>query len=135
MQPTPYLFFNGDCAEAIKAYARILDAEIVSTMAAGDMPDFPVPEDKKTWLAHAELKIGDGSLMASDNIMGESAKMQGCSVMLSFAAKSEAEAVFNALAEGGSVEMPFEPTFWSAGFGTLSDRYGVRWMIGTDEAA
>ncbi|MGI9393492.1 MAG: VOC family protein, partial [Boseongicola sp.] len=67
-------------------------------------------------------------------IMGESSAMSGCSVMLSLATHEEAQTVFDKLAVGGEVEMPFAPTFWSSGFGTLSDRFGVKWMIGADEA-
>jgi PhnB protein len=43
--------------------------------------------------------------------------------------ESEAEHVFNALAEGGTVIMPLEKTFWAPKFGMLEDRFGVDWMV------
>jgi PhnB protein len=133
MQPVPYLFFNGTCREAMETYARILGAETEITMLASDgPPDMPVPEDKKDWIMHATLKIDQGHLMMSDNVMGTSDQMSGSSVLLSYPSVTEAKRVYDALAEGGTPEMPFEPTFWSAGFGTLTDRFGIRWMIGTD---
>jgi len=135
MHPTPYLFFNGQCRQALTRYAEIFGTQIEDLMPASDMPpDFPVPDDRKDWVMHAQLRIGEGVIMVSDNLMGESATMDGASVMLSYPTVDEARAVFDALAEGGEITMAFEPTFWAAGFGTLRDRFGVRWMIGTDEA-
>ena len=134
MTPTPYLFFNGQCAEAIEAYAEIFGGEIDQRMPASEMPpEFPVPDDRKDWVMHSRIKIGDGFLMASDNLMGETSGMAGSSVMLSFPTADEAKAVFDKLADGGDVEMAWAPTFWSAGFGTLTDRFGIKWMIGCDE--
>ncbi|WP_419907769.1 VOC family protein [Hoeflea sp.] len=134
MTPTPYLFFNGQCAEAIAAYAEIFGGEILEQMPASGMPpEIPVAEERKGWIMHSRMRIGDGELMASDNIMGESAQMDGSSVMLSFPTAAEGKAAFDQLAEGGEIQMAWEPTFWSAGFGTLTDRFGIRWMIGTDE--
>ncbi|MCR9137493.1 MAG: VOC family protein [Alphaproteobacteria bacterium] len=134
MTPTPYLFFNGQCAEALAAYADIFGGEIMETMPASQMPpDFPVPDDRKDWIMHARLRIADGYLMASDNIMGNSEAMAGASVMMSFPTAAEGKSVFDRLCEGGDVQMAWAPTFWSAGFGTLTDRFGVKWMIGCDE--
>jgi len=136
MKPSAYLFFNGNCAEAIAAYADIFAGEIVMTMPASDMPaEFPVPEDRKNWIMHATLRIGDGELMASDDVMGNSAPMAGCAVIVSLPTRDAAYTAFNRLAKGGMIQMAFEPTFWSKGFGTLTDRFGIKWMIGTDEAA
>jgi PhnB protein len=134
MNPTPYLFFNGTCAEAMAFYAETLGAEIEASMRASEMPgDFPVPDERKDWIMHGMLRIGEGHLMMSDNIMGTSSSMDGASVMLSYPTRDEAHRVFSALSDEGAVTMPFETSFWSAGFGTLTDRYGIRWMIGCDE--
>lgn len=133
MHPTPYLLFNGNCAEAMAAYAKIFGSEVNTAMKAGEMPDVPIPDDRKDWIAHSDLKIGDGVLMASDNIFGQPEPMAACSVMLSYPTTAEARAIFDKLADGGAITMAFEPTFWSAGFGTCTDRFGVHWMIGTDE--
>lgn len=135
MQPIPYLFFNGTCREAMQFYADAIGAEIVMTMPVGDGPaDMEVSEEKRDWIMHGTLQIGEGQLMMSDNIMGTSDAMAGVSVMLSYPTTKEAASVYAALSEGGLQEMPFEPTFWSAGFGTLTDKFGIRWMVGTDEA-
>ncbi len=136
MQPSPYVFFNGNCAEAIDAYADIFGGKIVMTMPASDMPpEYTVPEDRKDWIMHAAVQIGDGVLMASDDVTGEAGAMAGCSVIISLPSRDAAKAAFDRLAEGGETEMPFEATFWSSGFGTLTDRFGIKWMIGTDDEA
>ncbi|MEM9707578.1 MAG: VOC family protein [Pseudomonadota bacterium] len=132
MTPTPYLFFNGNCAAALAAYEAIFNVKTAMTMKASEMPDIPVPDDRKDWIAHGELAFEGGSLMMSDNIFGTSETMTGSSVMLSYAEVARAREVFDRLAEDGEVTMAFEPTFWSAGFGAVTDRFGIRWMIGTD---
>ena len=135
MLPTPYLVFNGNCAEAIAAYADIFGGEVLDQMPASGMPpEYRVPEDRKGWIMHSRVRIGDGELMASDDIMGISSPMAGSSVMVSLPTAAEGKIAFDRLAEGGSVEMEWSPTFWAAGFGTLTDRYGIKWMIGCDEA-
>ncbi|MCP4998512.1 MAG: glyoxalase/bleomycin resistance/extradiol dioxygenase family protein [Hyphomicrobiales bacterium] len=134
MTPTPYLFFNGQCAEAIAAYADIFDGEIMEQMPASELPpEYPVAEDRKSWIMHSRISIGDGFLMASDDIMGDGTVMAGSSVMVSLPTASEGSAVFDRLAEGGEVQMAWSPTFWSAGFGTLTDCFGIKWMVGCDE--
>ena len=133
MQPIPYVFFNGNCAQALARYAEIFGGEPELLPASQMPPEFPVPDDRKNWVMHGSLKIGNGMLMASDSLMGESASMSGCSVTISMSGLEEARNIFEKLAEGGEITMPFAPTFWSAGFGTLTDRFGVHWMIGCDE--
>ncbi len=134
MNPTPYLFFDGNCAEALDFYAGVFGAEVDMKLPASEMPpEYPIPEDRKNWIMHASMKVGEGELMLSDALFGESGAMSGCSVMVSLPTTPEAASTFRQLSEGGNVEMAFEPTFWSAGFGTLTDKFGVRWMVGSDE--
>ena len=54
--------------------------------------------------------------------------------MVELPGAEEARKVFDALSEGGEIRMEFQPTFWAAGFGTLTDRFGVRGMVGCEEA-
>ena len=134
MNPTPYLFFDGNCADALDFYADVFGAEIDMKLPATEMPpEYPLPDDRKDWIMHASMKVGDGELMLSDTLFGESGTMSGCAVMVSFPTTPEAANIFQRLSDGGMVEMAFEPTFWSAGFGTLTDRFGVKWMVGSDE--
>ncbi|MDA7949390.1 MAG: glyoxalase/bleomycin resistance/extradiol dioxygenase family protein [Hyphomicrobiaceae bacterium] len=134
MTPTPYLFFNGNCAEAIASYVEIFGGEIMEKMPASDMPpEYDVPDENRHLVMHSRIRIGDGFLMASDNLMGENTEMTGSSVLVSLPTVDAGKAAFDTLADGGAIEMPYGPTFWSKGFGMLTDRFGVRWMIGCDE--
>ncbi|MNN97146.1 hypothetical protein D3C81_2162530 [compost metagenome] len=73
-------------------------------------------------------------LMASDTTPDRPTQgMSGCSISLNVDSIAEAERVFNALAEGGKVDMPLEATFWAARFGMLVDRFGVSWMINCEK--
>ena len=54
---------------------------------------------------------------------------KGFSVSIGIADPVEAERIFHALAENGTVRMPIQKTFWSARFGMLVDRFGIPWMI------
>ncbi len=136
MKPEAYLFFNGDCRAALDTYTRVFGGTVEYMMTAADMPDGEIPggipEDRRDWIMHANLRIGEGQLMASDTMTGTSAAMDGCSVIVELPDADQARAAFDALAEGGEITMPFEATFWSPGFGTLRDKFGVRWMIGTE---
>ena len=135
MQPVPYLFFKGTCDEAMRFYARTFGSGEPDIMPFSSMPEeernrMPgVPADA---VMHAALKVGDGWNYASDDPSGETPAMAGNSITLSFPTVDEAKRVFDTLSEGGETRMAFEPTFWSPGFGALTDRYGTRWMIMAD---
>ena len=135
MTPIPYLFFDGACREAMTAYAEIFGGRVETMMTAAEMPpgEMPVPEDRKGWIMHAAVVFDAGMLMASDDLSGQSGPMAGCSVHMALPTAAEGAAVFGRLVEGGEVGMPYGATFWTPGFGTLRDRFGVRWMISTTE--
>jgi len=134
MDIKPYLFFNGQAREAATLYADVFGIPVPEMMTmAGAPPDTPVPEDRRDWVMHCEMKIGNSGLYLSDDFMANSPAMEGCSVMVNLPTAAEAKSVFDRLAEKGEIRMPWEATFWSAGFGTLTDRFGIRWMVGTDE--
>ena len=59
----------------------------------------------------------------------------GTSISLMIEDPSEAERIFNALAEGGQVSMPFGQTFWAYRFGLATDRFGIPWMVNCEKAA
>lgn len=134
MQATPYLFFSGNCAEAMQFYAQTLGTAAPEIMPFSSMPpeaqaQMPgVPADA---VMHASLNLGDGMIYASDDPSGGQA-MAGCNVHLTLPDAAEAKRVFDAFAEGGEVRMPLEASFWASAFGTCTDRFGIRWMISAD---
>lgn len=132
MTPTPYLIFQGTCREAMAFYADVFGGEVTMMMPADGAEGFEVAPEKAGWILHGEVRFDGGVLMGSDDIMGQSPAMAGCSVMMALTTVEDGARAFARLAEGGHVEMDYGPTFWSPGFGTLSDRFGIRWMISTD---
>lgn len=127
-----YLFFDGRCAEAMRFYERTLDAKIEMMMRHDEAPGAePLPPALAARVLHARLAGPDGLvLMASDGMAGQAyAGMQNFSLSLTYPTVAQARAIFDALAEGGEIRMPFEPTFWAGGFGMLVDRYGTPWMV------
>ena len=136
MKLNTYLNFNGRCAEAFKFYEKTFGGRIGMIMTHGESPakDF-VPADWHDKIMHVRLDVGDQILMGSDAPPAHYQKPQGMVVSVTVPAPSEAERIFNTLAEGGKITMPFQKTFWSAGFGMAVDRFGIPWMVNSDQAA
>jgi len=94
-----------------------------------------VPPAWRDRIIHATLKVGDTLLMGSDAPAEHYQKPQGLYVSLSVATPADADRIFNALAEKGTVQMAVQTTFWSPRFGMLVDRFGIPWMVNCDQAA
>ncbi|EBA06577.1 VOC family protein [Sagittula stellata] len=132
MQMTPYLFFRGNCRAAFNRYAEILDLPAPQIMDFSQLPEAErenMPGAAEDAVMHAMLMLPSGALMGSDDIGPEFQPMAGCSVNLMVATAQEANRVFDALAEGGEIRMPLAETFWTPAFGTLTDAFGIRWMV------
>ncbi|HJU94133.1 MAG TPA: VOC family protein [Pyrinomonadaceae bacterium] len=134
MELSPYLIFNGDCAEALKFYEQTLGARIeFSTTFAGSPAAEHAPPEWGDKILHATMKIDGQTVMGSDAPPGHYAKPQGISVSIALSDRDKGERIFNALAEGGTITMPFEKTFWAEGFGMCVDRFGIPWMVNCGE--
>jgi PhnB protein len=129
----PYLFFNGNCEQAVEFYRTALGAEVEMTMRYKESPEPPqpgmVPPGFENKIMHTSFRVGQTTVMASDGCSPEKANFQGFSLSLSVASEKEADAAFAALAKGGQVRMPLAKTFWSPRFGMVTDRFGIGWMI------
>lgn len=136
MRINPYLFFDGNCEEAFEFYARVLGGRIEAMFPHEGSPAAEqVPAAWRSKIMHARLGIGDQVLMASDAPPGHQEPMQGFSDSLNVDDAGEAERVFHALAEGGTVRMAIAETFWAVRFGMLVDRFGTPWMVNCEKAA
>jgi PhnB protein len=133
MQAQPYLSFEGRAEEAAEFYQRTIGAKLEMLMRFKESPEPPPPGSTapgmENKVMHMSLRIGDTVLMGSDGHCSGKAGFQGFSLALSVANEAEAERVFKALSDGGQVQMPLTKTFFSPSFGTLSDRFGVGWMV------
>ena len=137
MQIQPYLFFDGRCEEAITFYQKTLGAEVQMLMRFKESPEPPQPggcgapgQDDK--IMHASIRIGDTTVMCSDGMCAGKPTFAGFSLSISVKTEAEADRIFNALADGGQVQMPLAKTFFSPRFGMVADRFGVGWMVIVD---
>jgi PhnB protein len=136
MQFTPYLNFNGECETAFRFYERVLGGRIEAIMTHGESPIADqVPPAWHKRILHARLVVGDAVLMASDSPPEHYTKPSGIYVSISLEDPAEADRIFYALAENGTITMPIEKTFWAARFGMLVDRFGIPWMVNCDQGA
>ena len=128
----PYLFFNGRCEEAIEFYKKALGADVNMLMRFKDSPEAPKPgctPSDMNKVMHAQFQIGETVVMASDGRATGNPKFEGFALSLTVKTEAEADKTFNALANGGKIEMPLAKTFFSARFGMVEDKFGVFWMI------
>jgi PhnB protein len=129
----PYLFFNGNCEQALKFYGAALGAKVEMMMRYKESPEPPppgrLPPGFENKIMHSSFRVGQTTVMASDGCSTDKPKFEGFQLSLSVADEKEAERVFAGLADGGQVSMPLAKTFWSPRFGMVTDRFGVGWMI------
>lgn len=130
MEANAYLNFNGQCAEAFKFYEKTFGGTIEAMFTNGETPaaEFVSPETKDH-IMHARLRVGDTVFMGSDAPPQMYQKPQGMYVSLAIEKPEDAERIFAALEEGGSVQMPIDKTFWAERFGMVVDRFGTPWMV------
>ena len=128
------LSFAGNCRQAFEFYAEVLGGEITAAMPYGDAPpEMPMPAEMKDWLMHCWLQVGNQAIMGSDMHSDWATRINepknGFDVTFHTESREEGQRVFDALSEGGKVGMPFAESFWSPGFGSLTDRFGIPWMV------
>jgi PhnB protein len=129
-QIQPYLFFNGNCEDALAFYSEAVGATVDHMMRYKESPQ-PMPGLKPDFddkVCHVTFRIGGATIMAADDCMSNR-KFDGFSLSLSVPTEADAHQAFNALAAGGSITMPLMKTFWSPCFGMLTDKFGLGWMV------
>jgi PhnB protein len=134
MKINAHLAFNGQCDAAFKFYEQVLGGKITMKMTYGESPmakEFSGETQKQ--IMHARIQIGDAVIMGADAPGGRYQKPQGFQLTLSPEKPEEAERIFKALSEKGTVIMPMEETFWAHRFGMLVDQFGTPWMINCEK--
>jgi len=129
----PYLFFDGRCEKAIEFYRRALGAEVQMLMRFKDSPEPPQPgcqpSGSENKVMHAQFSVGETLILASDGRCTGKPSFQGFALSLTVPNEADADRYFNALADGGQIQMPLAKTFFSPRFGMVADRFGVFWMV------
>jgi PhnB protein len=128
LNPCVSLSFDGQCEAAFKFYERCLNGKITFMLTWGDSPMANVaPPDWSRKIAHATLVVGNTRLQGSDPLDFYESPRGFCIAL--HPAAQDAERLFADLAEGGTVGMPLQQTFWAVRFGTVTDRFGIPWAI------
>lgn len=143
MSLNPYVFFDGTCEEAIRFYQDAVGAELRYKMTFGEMPaneahasegctsapDFP-PEN----IMHANVRIAGNDVMMSDGNQGQNEnRHQGYALTLTTRDVNEGRRWFDNLSQQGNVTMPWSETFWAYGFGMVTDKFGIPWMVNVEK--
>lgn len=125
----PYISFHNNARDALEFYQSVLGGELdISTFAAFDMGQ----DAAENYLVmHGQLETPDGlTLMASDTPSSMTfVTPAGISISISGDDEATLEGYWNGLAEGGTVNQPFETPPWGGRFGMLTDKYGIDWML------
>ncbi len=131
----PYLAFAGNCRDAFTRYQQVFGGELVllgmsdAPAAAGPPPAGANPDA----IMHAALMTDDALLMGADDPSGDfDGSVNGMCVNCSLPDVDEAKRVFEALAEGGQVQVPIGETFFAPAFGLCTDPFGTPWMVMVD---
>ncbi len=136
MQLSSYLFFNGQCEAAFKFYEQCLGGKIEGMKTHAETPaEANVPAKWRDKILHACMIVGESVLMGSDAPPDHFKQPQGFSVSIQLNDTVKGERTFKELAEGGTVLMPFQQTFWAAGFGMCVDQFGIPRMVNCERGA
>ncbi len=124
----PFLNFDGDCRSAMEFYKECFAADLFLLPYAEAPGEIRGSDPDR--ILHATLSKGATILMAADIMPGQrAAKDSNVAVMLQCESRDEIDSLFGSLGNGGTVTMALQDTFWGARFGTLTDRFGVKWMF------
>ena len=134
MKVQAYITFGGRCEEALAFYKKSIGAEVSGLMRWKECPDndMKAPPGWEEKVMNASFRIGETHLMADDGIGPATPEFKGMTLALSAANDADTRRLFNALADGGTVQMPLDKTFWTSSFGMLQDKFGVPWMVMTE---
>jgi PhnB protein len=130
MTPQFYLFFNGDCLEAMTLYAETLGGRIDKVFLNKDAPPDQRMPGGDDLVMNLDLWIGDTLMLASDNSDEMYERPQGFRIQIETPSADDFDRVFAALSKDAR-DMPMPPgeTFWAQRFAMFTDRYGTPWML------
>ena len=134
MKVHSYLNFAGNAEEAFNFYKSVFGSEFSSVVSFKDFPmeGVEIPKADEDKMMHIALPIGDNILMASDVLESQGQQLEqgnNVYVMVSPDSRDEADRIFNGLSQGADIEMPIADQAWGDYFGSLKDKFGVRWMV------
>ncbi|MEK5060022.1 VOC family protein [Paenibacillus shunpengii] len=132
---TPYITLEGNTKDAIQFYEQAIGAKVLSLITYGEMPDMPstFTDDYKSLVAHAKLQVGESELMFSDAPWGSPiADGKRVTICITSNEVEQSKRIYDALQQGGQVNIPFKEEPFSPGFGDVTDKFGITFQIFTE---
>lgn len=132
---TPYITLEGNTREAIQFYEQAVGAKILSMITYGEMAEMPntFTDDLKNLVAHAKVRVGKTELMFSDAPGGSPiANGKRVTICITTNDVEKSKQIYEALRQGGKVNLPFQEEPFSPGFGDVTDKFGVTFQIYTE---
>lgn len=131
----PYLNFPGNTEEAFNFYKKVFGGDFLGGIAR--FKDAPGTENlsiaDKEKVMHIGLPMGNNNfIMATDALESMGFKVtfgNNFYIAIDAESKEEADKLFKGLSEDGKVEMPLADQFWGDYFGSLTDKFSVKWMV------
>jgi PhnB protein len=125
-----YLSFNSQCEEAFRFYEKCLGGKITMMMKYGESPMAEqTPAGQRENVMHVTFQLGSDILNGADSPPEHYRTPQGFSVALDLSDPAEAERIYEAFSEKGTVQMTLQETFWAQRFAMVTDQFGIPWMI------
>lgn len=133
MQLAPYLFFYGRCEEALEHYKNVLGGTYELVRVKDSPMAERVPPDARDGVMHATFTAPGMTFLATDGPRSRKIDPDEGNIALALTVPDSVrgQRIFDAFAEGGSIQMPLHDAFWGGRFGVLHDRFGTEWMIST----
>lgn len=135
MKISPYINLNGNCAEAVAFYEKVLQAKNLGISYFGDMPDsdHPMPEEAKKRVMHAAIEFEGNTILFSDTFPGNPYQLgDQLNIAIVSHDSERLKLIYDGLAEGGQVLMELQKTFWSPAFGMVRDQFGITWQLSAE---
>lgn len=135
ISPHISVLFNGNCEAALRFYEQSLGAKIAFMLTWAESPmaaQAPAGWERK--ILYGRMTLGDTDLVGADVLPEHYKEPAGFAILLNLNDPEHAERIFNALAEGGTIRIPLQKTFWAARYGGVTDRFGVPWEINCEQA-
>lgn len=135
MKVRPYIYFYGECQDAVDLYSKAFKTNPKGIMRFSDVPPNPnmppLPEEQKNWIIQATIQLGDDLIRLSDSFQKKN--REGSPVCVSIEGSiDEIRHAFSVLEEDGKVLNPLAKTFFSPCYGSLIDKFGVQWELAAD---
>jgi len=142
MQLNHYLNFQGNAEAAFCFYRSVFGGEFLTFMRYGDMPaqeSVTLPDADQQKIMHISLPINEFTILMASDVNEQFCAQTNrpfavgnnhyISINLDPSEQDKAQHLFDALSKSGTIEMPFNKTFWGALYGAFTDQFGIQWMV------